>query len=109
MQKAVINASVCVALDIAHARAFITDYDGFGDTGRLYCVNLDPNTPGNRYEPGEIVWSDGIGGSSGNSPAYSDGVVYVGSVSEPPGSEPNGGTIHAYDATANTVTNLWLL
>ena len=107
LEKMTINASVCVALDIPFARAFITDYDGFGDTGKLYCVNLDPNVASNLYEPGEIVWSDGIGGSSGNSPAYADGVVYVGSVSEPPGSVVSGGTIHAYDATSSTVSKLW--
>jgi len=107
LEKFVMNASVCTALDIEHGRAFITDYDGFGTAGKLYCINLDANVTGNPYEPGEIVWSDTIGGSSGNSPAYKDGVVYVGSVSEPPGSEPNGGTIHAYDAAAIVATKLW--
>ncbi len=100
LEKSVINASVCAALDIPYTRAFITDYDGFGSSGKLYCINLDANEPNNRYDPGEIVWSDTIGGSSGNSAAYSNGVVYVASVSEPPGSSGSGGTIHAYDATA---------
>jgi len=107
LEKAVINASVCTATDIPHARAFVTDYDGFGSTGKFYCINLDANEPGNSYEPGQIVWSDTIGGSSGNSAAYKDGVVYVASVSEPPGSEPNGGTVFAYDATATEPIRLW--
>jgi outer membrane protein assembly factor BamB len=52
LEKNVVNASVCTALDIPCARAFITDYDGFGTTGKLYCINLDPNEPGNPYDPG---------------------------------------------------------
>jgi outer membrane protein assembly factor BamB len=97
LDKIVINASVCTALDIPHARAFITDYDGFGSTGMLYCINLDVNEPGNAYEPGDIVWSDTIGATSGNSAAYKDGVVYVASIA---GTSSSYGTIYAYDAAA---------
>ena len=104
LEKNMLNASVCVALDIAYARAFITDYDGFGTTGKLYCINLDANEPNNPYEPGQIVWSDGIGGSSGNTPAYKDGVVYVTSVKATTNTT---GTIYAYDAEANTPIELW--
>ncbi len=100
----IVNASVCAAVDISDARAFITDYDGSGTTGKLYCINLDANEPNNRYEPGQIVWADAIGGSSGNTPAYKDGVVYVSSMK---GTTNTTGTIYAYDAEANTPTELW--
>lgn len=95
LDKFVVNASVCTALDIPYARAFITDYDGFGSTGKLYCINLDPNEPNNPYEPGGIVWSDVIGATSGNSAAYKDGVVYVAK-----GTDSTPGAIYAYDAAA---------
>ena len=72
LEKSVVNASLCVA----SGRAFITDYDGFGVTGKLYCINLAANTQDNPYQPGDIVWSDTIGGTSGNTPACRDGVVY---------------------------------
>ena len=104
----VINASVCIADDIAYARAFITDYHGKdGSEGRLYCINLDASDANNPYQPGQIIWSDILGGTSGNTPAYKDGVVYVASVTDPNGSwqsgNPNpGGTVHAYDANATT-------
>ena len=105
LDKFVVNASVCTALDIAYARAFITDYDGFDPTGKLYCINLDPNEPNNPYEPGDVVWSDVLGATSGNSAAYKGGVVYAASIS---GTDSSHGTIHAYDATveANAV-KLW--
>ncbi|MCK4753009.1 MAG: PQQ-binding-like beta-propeller repeat protein [Planctomycetes bacterium] len=104
LEKFMVNASVCPATDIVHSRAFITDYDGFGTTGKLYCINLDANEVGNRYEPGEIVWSETIGGTSGDSPSYKDGVVYVGTIS---GVSSGYGTIYAYDATATTATKIW--
>lgn len=105
LEKIVINASVCTALDIPHARAFITDYDGFGTTGKLYCINLDPNTPSNPYEPGDIVWSAALGATSGNSPAYRNSVVYVASIK---GTANTYGAIHAYDATAEpNAIKLW--
>jgi outer membrane protein assembly factor BamB len=94
----VVNVSVCAAVDIPHARAFITDYDGFGSTGKLYCINLDANEPNNPYQPGQIIWSQTIGCASGNSPAYRDGVVYVSSIHGPGNST---GTIYAYDASAS--------
>jgi hypothetical protein len=108
LDRNVINASVCTALDIPHARAFITDYSGYSSlSGKLYCINLDPNEPNNPYEPGQIVWSDTIGSTSGNSPAYKNGVVYVASITDPNNPWPSGGAIHAYDATAATPAKLW--
>src|SRR5690606_6027006 len=65
----VVNASPLVVED--SGRLFITDYDGFGLSARLYCIDLGPPNPG------AILWSVTIGGSSGNSPAYADGRVFV--------------------------------
>ncbi|MHC4842174.1 MAG: outer membrane protein assembly factor BamB family protein [Planctomycetota bacterium] len=105
LEKNIVNASVCAALDIPAARAFINDYDGFGSTGKLYCINLDPNESGNPYDPGDIVWSVTLGATSGNSPAYKDGVVYIGCLA---GTSTGYGTIYAYDATAEPESiKLW--
>ena len=105
LEKIVINASVCTAVDIPHGRAFITDYDGFGSSGKLYCINLDPNEPANPYQPGQIVWSDTLGSTSGSTPAYRDGVVYVATIA---GTANSSGTIYAYDATAtDNPVKLW--
>lgn len=79
-------------------RAFVTDYDGFGGGGRLYCINVDALGAGNPFEPGQIVWSVVIGSTSVNSPAYIDGTVYVASVSDATGFGP--GQIRAFDAAA---------
>ena len=108
LDEEVTNASVCAAVDIPHARAFITDYSGYSSpSGKLYCINLDANEPNNPYEPGEVVWSDTIGSTSGSSPAYKNGVVYVASITDPNNPWPSCGAIHAYDATAATVVKLW--
>ena len=105
LEKNIVNASVCAALDIPKARAFITDYDGFGSTGKLYCINLDPNEPSNPYNPGEIVWSATLGSTSGSSPAYNDGVVYAGCIS---GTSTGYGTLYAFDASAEPdAVKLW--
>ncbi len=104
LEKPVVNASACTALDIPYARAFITDYDGFGSSGKLYCINLDANEPNNPYQQGQIVWSDSLGATSGNSPAYKDGVVYVASLSA---TDSFYGSIHAYDAAADEAVKLW--
>jgi len=106
LDTAVLNASVCVAEGLEHGRAFITDYDGFGTGGKLYCINLDPNTAQNPYNPGQIVWSDVLGSTSGNSPAYKDGIVYVSSNGN---ADSNGyGAIYAYDAVANIPIRKWI-
>jgi len=103
LDQNVVNASVCAAIDIPNARAFITDYDDmFGGTGKFYCINLDANGPNNPYQPGQIVWSQLIGNSSGNTVAYSNGIVYVANIS------PDFlGYIRAYDATAASPVQLW--
>jgi outer membrane protein assembly factor BamB len=97
-----VNASVCTVVDMPSARAFITDCD-LSNKGKLYCINLDANEPNNPYEPGEIVWSQIIGNTCGNTPAYRNGVVYVAAA----GDEDSRGTIYAYDATANNAVELW--
>lgn len=102
----VMNGSVCLALDLPYARAFITNYTGFSAGGLLYCINLDPNVPGNRYEPGQIVWSDSIGATSGNTPAYRNGYVYV-AASQLTGGWMGYGVIYAYHADSNTPNRCW--
>lgn len=52
------------------ARAFVTDYDGFGDSASLHCVNLDAFSTRNPFTLGQVLWSAPIGASSGNTPAY---------------------------------------
>ncbi|MGA1980337.1 MAG: PQQ-binding-like beta-propeller repeat protein [Sedimentisphaerales bacterium] len=103
LDQTVVNASVCVAADLPYARAFITGYDDmFGGMGKFYCINLDANEPNNPYQPGQVVWSQVIGNTSGNTAAYSNGVVYVASI----GTDLRG-YIHAYDATATNAVELW--
>lgn len=97
LEKSVVNASACVAADLPYVRAFITDY-AYSAGGKLYCINLDANEPNNPYEPGEIIWSDILGATCGNSPAYKDGVVYVSS---------NSGSVYAYNADAGTAVRIW--
>ncbi len=106
--RQIVNASPLVTGDLGpRDRVFITDYDGFGSAGRICCINADEFvTPANPWQPGEIVWSVPIGGSSGNSPAYAGGVVYVASAGDDPGASP--GVIRAFDATADAApTPLW--
>ncbi len=59
-------------------RIFVTEYDGFGTDGSLTCINSDPYHAGaNPHQPGAVLWSVPIGGSSGNTPAFANGMVYV--------------------------------
>jgi outer membrane protein assembly factor BamB len=96
LDGAVVNASICIASDLPHARAFITDAayqvpDGQG--GHLYCINLDANEPNNPYEPGQVVWRYHLGNTLGNSPSYFDGRVYVANAD---------GHVYAFDAGATS-------
>ncbi len=99
----VVNASPIVTADLGNAdRAFITNYSfGGGTPSKLTCINIDPfNASNNPYQPGEIVWQTSLlGDSSGNTPAYANGMVYVSTASSP-GSQA--GQVHAFDATATT-------
>ncbi len=95
LETRIVNTSPVVTCDLFAGdtpvnRAFITDYNGFGDDARLYAINVDPYDPqDNAYAPGEIVWTTLLPGASGNTPAYQDGAVYVTSV---------GGVVKALDA-----------
>ncbi len=108
--RIVVNASPVATHDLGDSnRAFITDHSfATGSSGRLYCINTSPFLPGiNPYQPGAIVWSVSLEGqTSGNTPAYRDGVVYVSTATG--GSEWDQGTIRAYPAAANTAPQpLW--
>lgn len=99
----VVNASPIVTNDLGDAdRAFITNYSfGGGTPAKLTCINTDPFHPiNNPFQPGEIVWQQPTcGDSSGNSPAYTNGMIYVASASS---SGSPAGQIQAFDATATT-------
>lgn len=115
LSRPVVNASPVVTSDLGLAnRAFITDYDAFGQQAKLYCINVDRRVPVvNPYDPGQIVWSVPIGNSSGNTPAYARDeqgrpLVIVASAGARGCSTPCNGSIAAYraDATA-TPAPLW--
>lgn len=102
LDRVIVNASVVIADDRSPGRVFITDYDGTGVGGSLYCLNTsDFDAQTNPYAPGEIVWQEAVGGTAGNSPAYWEGIVYVASVTGPisPGF-PDMGYLHAFDIDA---------
>jgi len=110
--RVIVNASPLVTGDLGpRDRLFVTDFNGGGTSGRLYCINVDAFDAGvNPYQPGDIVWSRVIGGTSGNSPAYDAGVVYVATngrfFTPPTPSEP--GAILAFSAEATlTPEPLW--
>lgn len=101
----VVNASPVVTSDLLmRDRSLITEYDGFGQSARLVCVNIDVfDAALNPYQPGEIVWTYTLGTSSGNSVAYADGRAYVGTMGDP-GFAP--GSILCFDVVAGP-TPLW--
>jgi len=104
----IVNASPIVTGDLGvRNRLFFTDYDGAGTGGRLHCVNLDPFHPiANPFSPGETVWSVMIGGTSGNTPAYADGRVYVCTAGE---YGVSGGEVRCFDARSITTPGpLWV-
>ncbi len=100
LPRNVVNASPLVTPDLGLAdRLFITQYDGFGGQGLLTCINIDPQLGlANPFAPGQVVWSAPIGGSSGNTPAYADGVVYCSAIGE----LDVAGSIQAFDARSRT-------
>ncbi|MFN0133331.1 MAG: PQQ-binding-like beta-propeller repeat protein [Phycisphaerales bacterium] len=108
LPRPVVNASPVITSDrFMSDRALVTLFDGFASDGRLVCVNVDPfDATWNPYIPGQIVWSIVIGGSSGNSPAYADGVVYVASTGAPSGGE-RGQIIARRIDDPPTAPNLW--
>ncbi len=104
----IVNASPLVTSDLGvRNRLFFTDYDGAGTGGRLHCVNLDPfHAAANPFNPGETVWSVVIGGTSGNTPAYADGRVYVCTAGE---YGVSGGDVRCFDARSSSSPGpLWM-
>jgi len=85
-------------------RIFVTEYDGFGTDGSLTCINSDPyHAAANPLQPGAVLWSVPIGGSSGNTPAFSGGMVYVATLGR---SGFGAGQILAFRADAATAPDL---
>lgn len=110
LPRRVVNASALVTADLVSGgvpsnRAFITDYSGPGALGTLYAINVDPNTPQNPYEPGEIVWTAALNSTSGATPAYAEGVVIAASYTVSQNLVVTGGSVHAFDAI--TGAPLW--
>jgi outer membrane protein assembly factor BamB len=102
LSSTIVNASPVVTDDLGHRdRVLITNYS-FGGLGnaQLICINIDPfNADTNPYHPGDLVWAKNLGAdSSGNTPAYQNGRVYLATASNGSGSR---GTIRSYDITAD--------
>jgi outer membrane protein assembly factor BamB len=72
LPRPVVNASPLIVDEgPGTARAFLTDYDGFGADASLHCIRLDDkDSDGQPATPGELLWSAPLGASSGNTPAY---------------------------------------
>lgn len=107
LASSIVNASPVIADDLeGRDRVFITDYSGFSESGQLYCINIDRyDEQCNPYRPGELVWCTTIGATSGNTPAYFDGVVYVACSADYPGP----GRVLAFDACATSAPEpLWV-
>lgn len=109
--RVVVNASPVVTTNLGpRNRAFITDHSfAAGGDGQLYCVNTSPFIPGvNPYLPGELVWAVFLDGqTSGNTPAYRNGVVYVSTATG--GDTWDQGTIRAFPADATSApAPLWV-
>lgn len=102
LPRPVVNASVLVTHDLGPAeRLFITSFDGFGVEGELHAINISPRLgSANPFDPGQLIWSAPIGGSSGNTPAYADGRVFVSAVAE----FEMAGEVLAFDARATGTT-----
>ena len=106
----VVNTSPVVTDDLGDRdRVLITTYSfGGGAPASLVCINTDPfDAATNPYQPGDIVWSRTLSAdSSGNTPAYQSGRVYLATASS--GSSQRG-TIRCYDITSDTppASPLW--
>lgn len=105
LDQGIVNATAVVAQDLTPGRAFMTDYDPFGSAGSLYCINTsDFESAANPYQPGDVVWRETLGDTSGNTPAYHDGTVYVAAVAGPVGMN---GCVYAFDVDAPEPTRLF--
>ncbi|MEZ6318074.1 MAG: PQQ-binding-like beta-propeller repeat protein [Phycisphaerales bacterium] len=101
LSQDVVNASPTVTSDLGpRDRAFIVDFSAASlGVSNLYCINVDPyDAVNNPYQPGDIVWTRSLGArAAGSTPAYLDGVVYVGAIRTP---SSTAGQIMAFDATS---------
>lgn len=78
LARPVVNASPAIYEDAVRGRVLITDYTGFGAGGSLYCINTSAfEATLNPHHPGDIVWTEPLGTTIGNTPAIVDDVVYV--------------------------------
>jgi outer membrane protein assembly factor BamB len=69
LKAPVVNASPVVGDGVGGDGAvFISDYSGFGSGGRVYAYAL---------ADGALLWSRVIGRTSGNTPAYANGTLFV--------------------------------
>lgn len=68
----IVNATPVITDDLGKRdRLFITDSDFAQGAGALYCINVDAFDTGcNPFQPGDIVWTAPLSGTSGNTPAY---------------------------------------
>ncbi len=109
LSRDVVNASPVVTDDLGPAdRAIIVDYEGFyqgGSGAAAVCINVDPfDATLNPFEPGDVVWSvDLHDGASGATPAYADGLLYVGTTGD--ALFGTGGRVVCMDARASDASN----
>lgn len=108
--RPIVNASPLITDDRGpRDRCLVTDYDAMGASGRLYCINIDPfDHNQNPCQPGQIVWTATLGGTSGNTPAYSRrmGLVFVATAGEY-GLGP--GRLAAFPIDDPSGTPLWVI
>ncbi|MFP4057116.1 MAG: PQQ-binding-like beta-propeller repeat protein [Candidatus Brocadiia bacterium] len=101
LDRPVLNASAVVGEKVA----YITDHDFFARGAKLYAINLDPAHP--THDAGEVLWSQPIGNSAGNTPALHEGKVYVASgAARPGGAAPPGhfaGGLYGFDVQDGTL------
>ena len=93
----VVNASPClVSSGLYTGTLYITDFDGAGGGGHLYSINTaEPIHRPGRPPVGSINWVAFLNGTSGNSPAYANGCVYVSTAGDYSFAEP--GSVRAFN------------
>jgi len=109
LQQTVVNASALIVGPDHRRRVYITDFDGFGQAATLYCVNASAfDVVDNPFQPGEICWTEAIGGASGATPTLTEnGLVVLAGINAPtdaPGI--TNGHISAYDPSASAGNRL---
>ncbi len=107
--RTVVNASALIVGPNNQRRIFITDFDGFGQSASLYCINASAfGAVENPYQPGEIIWTESIGGASGATPTLTDnGLVVLAGINAPTDAPSiTNGHISAYDPSASAGNRL---